>query len=312
MYVENKGGIGNPYHDDLGRFTDKNGDGTNLDELFGVKSESDSKKSITFVPKTTSKNELRKWAKDMVLAEKAKYDEEMYKLVGDKLRRINENAKNPTILDNSYERILFRKKTISEEIESQTKESPKLYERKAIILLGLPASGKSSIANELLGPTGSFIIDADNMKEKIPEFIENDENICKVHEESVEMSNDMMYQIMQSGGNMIIGKVGGWFPDIEKIVLSLAKEGYQCDIVLNDLPYDITIERNMERYKNGKTKRIVPLPIIYDSDEEIFKTYDKLMEMKEVNGGAIYSNDVLYGQKPKLIATNKNAERIKI
>ena len=287
----------------------KNNKSNSLDDLFGISSK-EKINSKDLLPKTTSKLEKRKWAADMSINDFARYDKMLYDIVGDIIYEINERAlQYQTINDNSYERILLRKKIINDEINQQ-KQKKKSYERKAIIVLGLPASGKSSISDRLENITGSYIIDADNIKKRIPEYQQDKKNLSVVHSESVNISNTMMSELSSQGANMIIGKVGGYYEDIKDIVDNLSKDGYTCDVILNDVPFDITIERNLERYKQGKTDRIVPLSVIYDSDGKIQDTYDRLMELDNVNGGAIYSNDVPYGQAPKLITTHKKAERL--
>lgn len=57
-------------------------------------------------------------------------------------------------------------------------------ERKAIILIGLPASGKSSIADRLADEFGALILDSDYAKRKLPEFKDNPAGASLVHEES--------------------------------------------------------------------------------------------------------------------------------
>lgn len=225
---------------------------------------------------------------------------------------MNEQNVNPTIIIKDLDRIKDREQWVKDEINEQLNKSQKNKWKKATIVLGLPGSGKSTIAEPLAKMRGSFIIDADEMKKRIPEFQQDENNICKVHEESVDLSNKMMDELMGSGYNMVIGKVGGHAPSIINLVKALKENGYDIDVIVNDVPFEESINRNIDRYKSGRSNRVVPLSTIFDSDSKIFDTFDQLMEMDEVNGGAIYSNDVLYGQKPQLLKTFKNKEGVLI
>ena len=107
--------------------------------------------------------------------------EETYKIV--------EDEDGNDISDNggmSKERIAFDEKEIQNEIDKQEdalKESgskPR-YERKATFVFGLPAAGKSSLSEPLKKEMGAFEIDADLMKQHIPEFQNDPQMVSAVH-----------------------------------------------------------------------------------------------------------------------------------
>ena len=52
------------------------------------------------------------------------------------------------------------------------------------IVIGLPASGKSSISAKIADATGSAVLDSDFAKRKLPEFREKDNGASLVHKES--------------------------------------------------------------------------------------------------------------------------------
>ena len=108
------------------------------------------------------------------------------------------------------ERVAYDDKQVQEEINSQAQKlgQPK-YEKKATFVLGLPASGKSFITDKLKQNEGAFEIDADLMKQRIPEFQKDVQMVSAVHEESSWMSKKMQNELVSKGANMIIGKVGG-------------------------------------------------------------------------------------------------------
>lgn len=65
-----------------------------------------------------------------------------------------------------------------------SKPSKLLSQKKAFIVIGLPAAGKSGIANKIADITGSYIIDNDYAKRKIPEYYDSPIGASVTHEES--------------------------------------------------------------------------------------------------------------------------------
>lgn len=298
------GGYGQENYDDkTGRYLDSYE--TKVLENMGI---SKSKKwdSRNALPKMTSKSEPRKfyWEKDK--NERKRIKERYFEIFGETLRIIDEKSKIPTSSDNSYERLTFRTNAVQDEIEKQKKERKINNEFKATIVLGLPGSGKSTITDRLLIENGAFEIDADNMKQRIPEFQQDSQNVSKVHDESVQMSEMMLNDVINQGSNIVIGKVGGGNP---KSLISLAEKlhenGYNIDVIFNDLPMEIAIERTAERFKRGETTRIIPFHVFTGSDGKIDKNYDILMNMPFIKSGKIYSNDVPKNTSPKLLREDK-------
>jgi len=58
---------------------------------------------------------------------------------------------------------------------------------KAFIFIGLPASGKSTISNEISDKHGCFILDSDFAKRKIPEYHDLQFGASLVLEESIDI-----------------------------------------------------------------------------------------------------------------------------
>ncbi|MGL5892240.1 MAG: zeta toxin family protein, partial [Bacteroidia bacterium] len=65
--------------------------------------------------------------------------------------------------------------------------NPFQQNKQAYILIGLPASGKSTIANAIAEDYGALILDADYAKRKLPEFLGLPFGATLVHEESLEI-----------------------------------------------------------------------------------------------------------------------------
>ena len=199
------------------------------------------------------------------------------------------------------EREFQRQKWLNDELESQLKQGQKRQEKKAVLLLGLPGSGKSTIAEPLMKDMGAFVIDADNFKKRIPEFAQDHKMVSAVHHESVNLANKFRENLASQGYNMVIGKVGGDYESVGYILDELKDNGYQIQVVLNDVPFEVAVDRTIGRYDRGETDRLVPFWTLKAADKNIFNTFDKVLQHPSVIGGKIYSNDVPKGQAPVLL-----------
>lgn len=214
-------------------------------------------------------------------------------------------AKYDTFDDNSPERLEFRKQIISDEIKGQeTKLAENGFEikreRKCFFVLGQPGSGKSTIATPFSKKFGAYIIDADNMKERIPEFQADPEMIDAVHFESKHCSEEMLREVSNSGSNVVIGKVGGYAPTIINKIKEMQDMGYTVNVAVMDVSLQTSLKRNIERKARSETTRIVKPAIAFDSDVKILDTYDLCCNIPGVNC-ILYSNEVEKGQKPKIL-----------
>jgi predicted kinase len=134
-------------------------------------------------------------------------------------------------------------------------------DRYAIIVLGGPAAGKSTIAEHLAREYGAAIVDPDEAKKVIPSYDEGS-GAGATHAESVALTKDVTTKIRADGGNMIFPKVGQ-SPDIIRPMIAAVKEaGYTVDLAHVSVPVEVAQRRNISRYL--QTGRLVDPSYISD------------------------------------------------
>jgi len=109
------------------------------------------------------------------------------------------------------------------------------FEKKAIVIIGLPASGKSGIANELADTIGGIILDSDYAKRKLPEFQDGVGGASLVHNESdvlvfgapgVEIPTSfkpLFQRAVESKMNLVIPKIGHKLNGVHQMGYTLKK-----------------------------------------------------------------------------------------
>jgi Zeta toxin len=145
------------------------------------------------------------------------------------------------------------------------------YTKQAYFLMGLPASGKSSVAFEIANRYGAVILDSDFAKRKLPEYPNYPWGASIVHEESsmIVFGNEektgftSLYSMaIQDKCNVVIPKIGADYRDIIPYCEALKKAGYSVHLTLVYLPKEKATIRALKRFHD--TKRYVPLARIFD------------------------------------------------
>lgn len=140
-----------------------------------------------------------------------------------------------------------------------------LRESQAYIVTGPPASGKSGIAAHLADTTGSYILDSDYAKRKLPEF-NSEGGASLVHDESDSIifnsKNGLLVYCTINYNNIVIPLVGKSVESVERITNPLISAGYHIHIINVCLDRFQCTLRAYNRYK--KSKRYVPLSYIFD------------------------------------------------
>lgn len=124
---------------------------------------------------------------------------------------------------------------------------PVQNDRHAVIVLGPPAAGKSTVSEPMARSMYAAIVDADEAKKVIPEY-RNGLGTEAVHEESSELTRGVILNMMRAGTNIILPKVGHSYESIKGLVEVLKRAGYAVDIAHVAATPEISGRRNIARF----------------------------------------------------------------
>lgn len=124
-----------------------------------------------------------------------------------------------------------------------------LNERKATIILGPPAAGKSTIAEAIALKDRAAIPDPDDAKKIIPEF-HGGIGAHAVHQESSILTVDVLAQLVRDGTNLVLPKVGADLPpqSLANLIAELKARGYEVNLVSLKVAHDEAARRMVGRF----------------------------------------------------------------
>lgn len=197
--------------------------------------------------------------------------------------------------------------------ELRRKIADKLYgegaakkEGKVWLVLGVPASGKSTFSDPLVEKEGALLIDSDEAKKLLPEF-SNGLLAGAVHEESAKIADTIFSMAMANNDNMILPLVGKTLTSLQKKIDTLKKAGYEVNLIYVDLPIEKAIERTKARFR--ETGRLVPPNYLRNVGLKPKENYDKLKATKEVDSYEAWNSDVERGSHPRLVEHSIRSEQ---
>ena len=146
-------------------------------------------------------------------------------------------------------------------------------ERKAFIVIGRPAAGKSEVfADPLSRDNNARIIDSDTVKPWLDGY-NNGEGADYVHKASGDVADRALDLAAQRGENIVIPKLGKT-DSVIKTAVELRLAGYDVKLYFNDLPEDTSITRAMARYaRTGRFLSLDFLRKINGDISNIFSTF---------------------------------------
>lgn len=173
-------------------------------------------------------------------------------------------------------------------------------------VIGLPASGKSGIANIIADYYGAYILDNDYAKRKLPEFSMNG-GASLVHDESDEIvfnnkNDNLLLFCLRNHYNIVVPKIGHNKRSVSEFCQMMSNCKYTVNLISVDLDRSLATQRAYYRFKD--TQRYVPLSLIFDVySNQPSLNYFKIKQENPsyINGYAQISTDVPKGSEPILL-----------
>jgi hypothetical protein len=188
--------------------------------------------------------------------------------------------------------------------------------RDAYIIIGLPASGKSGISNEVADKYGCLLLDSDYAKRKLPEFSKLPFGATLVHEESdyiifgenkPNKFKSLFDYSRETNSNIVLPKIGSNYESILTLIDLLKTNNYKVHLTLVELDRIKATNRALYRFKT--TKRYVPLSLIFDTyNNSPSVAFYKLITFKseKLESFGVISTDVDFGNSPiKSLSSNE-------
>lgn len=131
-------------------------------------------------------------------------------------------------------------------------------DRRADIIIGLPASGKSSaLVDPISSKYKSMLIDSDEAKKLIPEF-DDGFGAGFVHAESKDIVGRVYDDVTDEGKNVVIPIVGSSYAKLkDEYINDLHQKGYKVYVHMADINPNVAAGRNLRRF--AETGRFVDL-----------------------------------------------------
>ena len=204
-----------------------------------------------------------------------------------------------TINDKSVERQRYREQLLDEMAERTFNNIPK--DKKAWIVVGPSASGKSSFIDNYLNANGG-VVDSDEFKYATKEFKQYGGIMSDaLHAESDILSQMLKQRGLGEGYNMIFPLVGKNTQKIVDLVHDLQKHGYNVSISGTVLPIEKAQYRALNRFIEDD--RYLRFDYMQRIDDKPTNTFNVVKEMEGVENGGLWSADVEKGQPYQRIDT---------
>ena len=165
---------------------------------------------------------------------------------------------------------------------------PVLANRELTIVLGPPAAGKSTIANELAIANRSAILDSDEIKKTLPEY-EGGVGASAVHEESSNLAKELQALMIERGTNIVLPKVGHSASSIRDVISLYKNKGYKVRLVNMDVTPENAFQRMIRRFVS--TGRIIPPEYLDRVGSNPSATYKTLKQEGVADGYAEIDNN---------------------
>lgn len=167
------------------------------------------------------------------------------------------------------------------------KAPPKTVQKVAIVMMGGPASGKTSTVKHLLGTSdfaskGFANVNPDDVKEMMPEYNEALSLSAKdaawiAHAESSDVASKVYNEALNQGLNIILDGTGKNLEKYSRKIQALKDRGYHVQLVMPDVDIQDARQRSSDRAQ--KIGRYVPDEILIPAHQKIPGNFEPLARM---------------------------------
>lgn len=195
---------------------------------------------------------------------------------------------------------LYRRGSYSSEAVGEDKYVGEVArERRADIVIGAPAAGKSSVLVDPLSEQHkSRVIDSDDAKKLLPEYDEG-KGAGNVHRESSMIRDVLKQRAMDRGENIVWPTVGDKLDKLLSSIQEFRDNGYSVYLHLNELSAGKATGRALGRYLSEG--RFVDPEVVLKVGDKPTQNYNYIRQQEGlIDGYSHYSNDVPRGEKPIL------------
>lgn len=176
------------------------------------------------------------------------------------------------LLDAEHGSAVFENGKIKKIDGKEVFTGPVRQEKKAFVVVGRPAGGKSSVfANRLSNENGARIVDSDVVKPWLSGY-DNGYGAGYVQHASADVASSALKKASDAGDNVVMPRIGGG--SVMREVMMLREKGYDVQIFYNDVSEETSIMRAASRFaQEGRYLSLDYLTQIKDKDSNIFRNF---------------------------------------